>query len=99
MKIHRLSLVLTLTHLVLGTAVAAPKPQKDSFVDVIIHADGVTGDLSQKVKSLGGEVHFHYRNVPAIAAKVPAAAVVELANSAGVSKIEKDRIIYLDDLN
>jgi hypothetical protein len=66
-------------------------------VDVIIQTDGSAAALAQHIRSLGGTVNFQYRNVPAVAASIPADKLGAVSAFNGVSHVEKDRIVTLDD--
>jgi serine protease AprX len=65
--------------------------------DVIILAEGSTDALVAHIQSLGGTVRFQYRNVPAVAAAVPADKLWAVASFPGVTNLEKDVMVYLAD--
>ena len=67
-------------------------------LDVIVQTDGSTDALAAKVESVGGTVRVRYRNVPAVAARIPASELQALARLGGVTKVEKDRAFQLDAL-
>ncbi len=71
--------------------------EREPTVDVIIQVDGSTAALAQHIEALGGRIRFKYRNVPAVAASIPASKLAQVAGFAGVTKIEKDRLVYLHD--
>lgn len=93
----RLHWLVALAWLCLAPVWAAPSAREPAEVDVIIQANGATDVLSNTITSLGGQVRFLYRNVPAVAARVPAAQLSALAGLAGVTNVERDRLWYLDD--
>jgi hypothetical protein len=64
-------------------------------VDVIIQTEGSTDTLVESITAVGGTVSFQYKNVPAVAASVPVGKLAAVARVSGVSKIEKDQLIYL----
>lgn len=66
-------------------------------VDVIIQTDGSTGALVDYIQSVGGTVKIQYRNIPAVAASLPAASLGEVAQLAGVTRVQKDKLMYLAD--
>jgi subtilisin family serine protease len=67
------------------------------LVHVILQADGPTDALVAHIRSVGGTIKFKYRNVPAVAASIPADRMDEVAGFTGVTKVEKDRMICLHD--
>jgi hypothetical protein len=69
----------------------------EATVDIIIQTQGSAKKLAKHIRSLGGTVNFQYKNVPAVAATVPADKLGQVASFKGVTKIEKDRPIYLAD--
>ena len=79
-------------------AVAAKNaPDVDVDRDVIILSDGSTDELVDMIESLGGTVKFQYKNVPAVAASVPASKLSVVSAFRGVLKVEKDGMVSLDD--
>jgi hypothetical protein len=82
----------------LWIAPASGAPQGGSTVDVIILTDGSIDALVARIEALGGAVTYQYRNVTAVAASVPADKVREVAAFAGVTNVEKDRMVYLTDV-
>ena len=69
----------------------------DGTRDVIIQAQGSTDALVSHIRSIGGSVKFQYRNVPAVAASVPAGELANVGAFPGVTKVERDRLFYLAD--
>ena len=69
----------------------------EGSVNVILQTDGSTDDLATHIRSLGGTVKFQYRNVPALAAAIPASRMDAVAGFSGVTKVEKDSMVYLHD--
>jgi subtilisin family serine protease len=67
------------------------------FVHIILQTDGPTDTLVNHIKSLGGTIKFKYRNVPAVAASIPADLMDAVAGLPGVTKVEKDCMISLHD--
>lgn len=64
-------------------------------VHVILQADGPTDTLVAHITSLGGTIKFQYRNVPAVAAAIPADRISAVAGFPGVTGVEKDRMMRL----
>ena len=71
--------------------------QDGRLVHVILQADGPTDKLVAHIQSLGGSVKYQYRNVPAVAAAIPAERMGAVTGFPGVIKVEKDRMIKLHD--
>jgi hypothetical protein len=69
----------------------------EATIDVIAMAEGSTDALVAHIQSLGGTVSFQYRNVPAVAATIPAGALAQVSRFAGVMSVQKDPMVYLDD--
>lgn len=68
-----------------------------SRVDVIILTDGSTTALAQHIRAVGGTINYQYRNVRAIAANIPADQLGSVSAFNGVSHVEKDSIVTIDD--
>ena len=66
-------------------------------VHVILRADGPTDKLVAHIRSIGGSIKFQYRNVPAVAAAIPAERVGAVAGLPDVIKVEKDRMMKLHE--
>jgi serine protease AprX len=66
-------------------------------VDVIALAEGSTDALVAHIQSLGGTVKFQYRNVPAVAATIPAGTLAEVSGFSGVTSVQKDQMVYLTE--
>jgi len=66
-------------------------------IDLIIQTDGSTEALVEHIQSLGGTVKNAYRNVPVVAAAIPAGQMVGVRGLPGVTRIEKDRPMFLMD--
>jgi subtilisin family serine protease len=78
-------------------AMAAKNTVAGPAIDVIVLADGDTGALVKHIQSLGGVVKIQYRNVPAVAAAIPADKMGAVARFGGVTSIEKDGLMYPAD--
>ncbi|HET7401994.1 MAG TPA: S8 family serine peptidase [Usitatibacter sp.] len=76
-----------------GVAVFAATAAWAEKRDVIIQCASTCDAAAAAVAQLGGSVSIKYRNIPAIAASLPAEAVVDLAAAAGVKAIAKDVIM------
>jgi hypothetical protein len=86
--------------LVLIAVMAPGVSAKSDFgetIDVIILAEGPTDDLVSMVTLLGGVVNIKYKNVPAVAASIPAETLGQIAHFGGVSSVQKDVIVELPD--
>lgn len=81
---------------VAGSAFAQQSQEGDT-VGVIIQTSGSSETLAGYVESLGGTVNVAYDNVPAVAASIPASKMGELLTYPGVTHIEKDRLVSLQD--
>jgi len=64
-----------------------------TFDNVIIQCTSDCIDIAVQINNLGGTVHKSYRNIPAIAATVPANLVSRLENTSSVKSIDKDKMI------
>lgn len=82
----------------LSFVLASPPGAQLGYVDVIVQTDGSQEAVTQKIEALGGEVRKVYRNVPALSVRIVATDLNLLAASAGVVKVEKDRLVMLDPL-
>jgi subtilisin family serine protease len=77
---------------------AHPQPvAAGAMLDLIIQTSGSAQALARQVRALGGEVHFVYRNLPAIAASIPFDKFNEVSNLAGVTSIQKDLPVRLPE--
>ncbi|MCL7455419.1 MAG: S8 family serine peptidase, partial [Anaerolineae bacterium] len=63
--------------------------------DVIVLAEGSTDALVAHIESLGGTVRLQYRNVPAVAATIPAGTLGQVSGFAGVLSVHKDLLVSL----
>lgn len=64
---------------------------------VFVHPERtLVGSVADVVGSLGGAVLHEYENFPFVVASVPGDAVADLANTAGVALVERDRRIELE---
>jgi subtilisin family serine protease len=63
--------------------------------DLIIQVEGSTDSLVAHIRDHGGTVRYRYRNVSAVAASVPSDEVAALRSLAGVTAVEKDRLVEL----
>src|SRR3990170_5888861 len=81
----------------LSATSAAYAQGAEPTIDLIIQADGSTEALVEHIQSLGGTVKYAYRNVPAVAAAVPAGQMAGVMGFPGVTRIEKDRPMFLMD--
>lgn len=68
-----------------------------STVDVIIQTDGTTLAVARSIKKHGGRINFSYKNVPVLAATIPADVLLSVYQLPGVTKVAKDRLVYLGD--
>lgn len=95
----RLTFLAILVVLIAGLVVPSVGVAKNDgpTIDVIALADGPTDALVGHIQSLGGTVRYQYRNVPAVAATIPADKLGQVAGFRGVTSIEKDRLVYLED--
>jgi subtilisin family serine protease len=93
--IYTTILVILIASLCVPSVVGAEGGRR--LVHVILQADGPTDTLVAQIKSLGGTIKFKYRNVPAVAAAIPADRMDAIAGFPGVTKVEKDRMICLHD--
>jgi hypothetical protein len=94
-KLFYLTLAVTLI-VSLGAPAAVTAQSGGDLVQVIIQTSGSTEALITQIQSAGGAVNFRYQNVPAVAASIPVKLMGTVANLAGVTKVEKDRMIYLE---
>ena len=62
-----------------------------------VSAEGSADALADFIRSVGGSVKFKYRNVPAVAASIPIGELANVGAFSGVTKVEKDRMMYLTD--
>ena len=72
----------------------AQEVEMNGSVDLIIQTDGPTSALVDKIEAVGGTVKYAYRNIPAVAASIPAAKVAEVISFQGVTRYEKDKMVY-----
>lgn len=95
-KLFYIAILLVLT---LGMWVPAASAETTSgeTVDIIILADSSIDAVVDKVLALGGTINHQYRNVPAVAATLPAEKVGLIASLAGVSSVQKDRLVELPE--
>lgn len=77
-----------------GGAVLAQDGEGQGSIDLIIQTDEATSALVDKIEAIGGTVKFTYRNIPAVAASVPAAKLAEVLSFPGVTWFEKDKMVY-----
>ncbi|MEE8199873.1 MAG: S8 family serine peptidase [Candidatus Acidoferrales bacterium] len=91
---------------VVGTQGVLAGPSSDSeaagnhnLLGVIIHTAKPYNSVIAKIEKLGGTVTIQYKNVDAIAAKVPADKFALLASLRGVERVEKDYIVELSPPN
>ena len=94
-KLILLAFSLTLIVGLMAPAVGATG--REATIDVIAMAEGSTDALVAHIQSIGGTVNFQYRNVSAVAATIPAGALAEVSRFAGVTSVQKDSMVYLDD--
>ena len=66
-----------------------------AMADIIVLAEGSTDALVAHIESLGGTVRFQYRNVPAVAATIPAGTLGQVSGFAGVKTVHKDQMVSL----
>ncbi len=77
-----------------SSRVVAQEVEMNGSVDLIIQTDGPTSALVDKIEAVGGTVKYAYRNIPAVAASIPAAKVAEVIGFQGVTRYEKDKMVY-----
>ena len=80
-----------------ATTVAFAAEETD-MVDIIVQTSGSTADLAEKILALGGSVNVSYRNLDAVAATIPISELGNLKRAEGITKVERDRMMYLTDL-
>jgi subtilisin family serine protease len=80
-------------------SVFAKNPSTGSTVDLIILTDGASTQVTKSLKSLGGQINYSYKNVPVLAATIPADAIQSVINHPNVFRVAKDRIMFLGDDN
>jgi serine protease AprX len=73
---------------------SGPQPKT---IDLLIQTRGSRGAVLNKIKKLGGEISYVYKNVPVMAATIPAEKFKIVANLPHVTKLAKDRLVYLDE--
>ena len=66
-------------------------------VDLIVQSSGSIEALVEQIEALGGTVNLVYKNVPAVAISLPGEQLGALTEAPGVTWVEKDRLISLDD--
>jgi hypothetical protein len=78
--------------LVLSVAAGGPPAaaEQDGTVAVVVVAVSDAGAAAAAVQAAGGVVTHRYRNVPALAARVPATRLAALRGTAGIGSLEKD---------
>lgn len=91
-----LGIVVLLVTLLLVPSGTAAQGQA-TRIDVIVQTEGSISALARHIRSLGGTVNFQYRNVPAIAASIPADQFAAVASFNRVSYVEKDTTVTIDD--
>lgn len=79
-----------------SSRVIAQEAGSGESVDLIIQTDGATGALADHIQSVGGTVRFAYRNIPAVAASIPADKVREVIGFSGVTRYERDKMVFPD---
>jgi len=77
--------------------VHAQNPVPDATLDLIIQTSGSAQVLASQVGALGGDVHFVYRNTPAIAASIPFDKQDAVSHLAGVTSVQKDLPVRLPE--
>ena len=80
-----------------NNSVNAESNSSSSTVDVIIQTDGGTLAVARSIKKLGGQINYSYQNVPVLAATIPAEVLPSVYQLPGVTKVAKDRLVYLGD--
>ncbi len=72
--------------------------ENNNKVDVLVSFDRAPGPAEEKlVRAFGGTVSYAYGIVPAIAAKIPEAAIKGLLNNPRVTAVELDEPVYAVD--
>jgi subtilisin family serine protease len=72
----------------------AQEVEMNGSIDLIIQTDGPTSALIDKIEAVGGTVKYAYRNIPAVAVSIPATKVAEVIDFQGVTRYEKDKLVY-----
>ena len=75
-------------------AVLAQGEDGQASIDLILQTDGAISTLVEKIESTGGTVKLAYRNIPAVAASIPAAKLAEVLSFPGVTWFENDNMVY-----
>lgn len=75
----------------------AQMDEGEDKVDLIVQSSGPIDALVEQVETLGGTVNLVYENVPAVAISLPGEQLGALAGAPGVTWVEKDKLIALDD--
>src|SRR3990172_6256897 len=83
--------------IMLSATSAASAQGAEPTIDLIIQAESSTEALVERIQSLGGTVKYAYRNVPVVAAAIPAGQMAGVRGFPGVTRIEKDRPMFLMD--
>jgi len=69
------------------------EPPPVTYDNVLIQCTSDCNTVAGEITNLGGNVYKTYRNIPAIAATVPANVVSRLQNAASVKSIDKDVMV------
>lgn len=80
-------------------SVYAKSPSHLGTVDVIVQTDGATAPVAKSLQRLGGKINYSYKNVPVLAATIPAEVLSNVYQLPGVIKVAKDRLFYLGNGN
>jgi subtilisin family serine protease len=78
-------------------AVHAKSESGGSIVDVIIQTNGETAQIAKRIKNMGGEIIYTYKNAPVLAASIPLTGIQEVNNHPDVVSVAKDRLVFLSD--
>jgi len=77
--------------------VHAQQADSGATIDLIIQTGRSATALASQVQALGGEVHFIYRNISAVAATIPLDKLNEVSSLAGVTSVQKDLPVRLPE--
>ena len=95
-RVTRFAILVSLIAGLLAPSAALAK-YDEVTVDILVLAEGSTDALVRYIRSLGGTIKYQYRNAPVVAATIPADKLGQVAGFAGVTKVEKDDMVYLTD--
>jgi serine protease AprX len=65
-------------------------------INLLVQTKGSKAAIQKKIERLGGEVRYIYENASVLAATVPVEKLNQVAALPNVSKLAKDRLVFLD---